>query len=489
MPTEPAPPTEPVAPPTQPAASRRVRATDAPVVAKTKALIASAREPSKVASLAQGVVHWPPPPSALRAAARLSADAARGDAAAGALLHSYGPTPGYPPLRAALRRRMAALGLPGYSPVVTPGANSAFAIAVLALCDEGDAVALFPPLYFNHKMAVQMTGGSAGLMLAPLRADLRPDLAWLERACRGEETSGGRPPRVVVLVNPANPTGVALARDELDRAAEATRRAGAWLVVDNTYADFTYDGREHYCPAGGHVVHVFSMSKAYGMMGWRVGWIGLPPPPPPPPDDGGAPAAADAAAAAASAAAAEDLGDGGALMDEVLKVQDSIPICATQLSQAVALAALEGDGDDDGGDGRQQHPSADFGDAYVSARVAELARANRRIVREALTAALGAESVLGGEGGIYFFARLPAAFAERARTRASGDDDVVAWLVRHSGVCVLPGSACAAPGWLRVAFANLPAGGPCEEAAARLQGGLAELVRRGVAALDDGGAD
>ncbi|PNG93942.1 hypothetical protein TSOC_015307, partial [Tetrabaena socialis] len=36
------------------------------------------------------------------------------------------------------------------------------------------------------------------------------------------------------------------------------------------------EGGEHYCPAGPHVVHLFSMSKAYGMMGWRIGYIAYP---------------------------------------------------------------------------------------------------------------------------------------------------------------------------------------------------------------------
>jgi aromatic aminotransferase len=501
--------------PPAPLPSRRVLATDAPVVAKTKAIIAASGRPD-VASLAQGVVHWPPPRAALRTAARLAADAARAaesDAvdgpasssasasAAAILLHSYGPTPGYPPLRAALRRRMARMGLTGYEPVVTPGANCAFTVALLALCDEGDSVALFPPLYFNHRMAVQMTGGARSLLIAPMReSDLRPDLDWLESVCIPTTNTSSKPPppKVVVLVNPANPTGVALTRAELDRAADVTRRSGSWLLIDDTYADFTFDGREHYCPAGPNVVHLFSMSKAYGMMGWRVGWIALPPEVEEEEEEQGEAGAGAAEATTAAAATtttsprhrhapgeAEDLGEGGLMLSEILKVQDSIPICATQLSQAVALAALEGDGGAAGGGGDDAHDAdLDFGDAFVSRRVADLARANRPVVRAALAAALGEDNVLGGEGGIYFFARLPPAFADRAKRVEGGDDDVVEWLVRQCGVCVLPGSACAAPGWLRVAFANLPAT-LCEEAAGRLRAGLEELVRRGPAALDD----
>ncbi|KIY97721.1 hypothetical protein MNEG_10239 [Monoraphidium neglectum] len=117
------------------------------------------------------------------------------------------------------------------------------------------------------------------------------------------------------------------------------------------------------------------------------------------------------------------------------------------------------------------------GRAYVSARVSQLAAANRPAVRGALEAALGPDRVKGGEGAIYFFAQLPEEFELR-------DEDVVRWLVKRAGVCVVPGSACQAPGWLRVGFANLtPA--KCGDAAARLRDGLRELVQRGLAALDE----
>ncbi|KAI8474220.1 MAG: pyridoxal phosphate-dependent transferase [Monoraphidium minutum] len=558
--------------PPRPAVSRRVLATDPPVIAKTKALI-SASGRADVASLAQGVVHWGPPRAALRAAAAATAAALRAPSSGGAALNAYGPTPGLPALRAALKRQLEDRGLGGYAPVVTPGANCAFTVALLALADEDDAVVLFRPVYFNHKMAVQMTGGGRRLLLAPLRQDLRPDLDWLEGVLSqhppgrggggpgggGGEGSGGgggeegggsgaaaRPPKVVVLVNPANPTGILLTAAELGRAAALTAAAGAWLVIDNTYCDFVYDGRRHHCPAGPHVVHLFSLSKAYGMMGWRVGYIALPPPG----CEGTGEAGAAAEAGAAGRPEAEDLGDGGPLMSEVLKVQDSIPICAAQISQIVALAALEGDGGGGGesgcgggggggesgggggggggsesgggggsggggesgggcggggdcgggggrGSGAETRPDSNagggggaeaagadaeearvgelFGCAYTSARAAALAAGSRGAVRAALESALGPGAVAGGEGGIYFFARLPLGFEER-------DEDAVRWLVAEHGVCVVPGSACGAPGWLRVAFANLPPA-PCAAAAARLGAGLAALAARGPAAL------
>lgn len=78
----------------QPQPSRRVRGTDAPCIVKTKALVAST--PGTL-SLAQGIVHWAPPPEALAVAASMAADPA---------VSQYGPDEGLPALREALRRKI-----------------------------------------------------------------------------------------------------------------------------------------------------------------------------------------------------------------------------------------------------------------------------------------------------------------------------------------------------------------------------------------------
>ena len=52
-----------------------------------------------------------------------------------------------------------------------------------------------------------------------------------------------------------------LSREECERAAALTQRAGAWLVMDATYEHFCYDGRAHASVAAPHVLHLFSFSK------------------------------------------------------------------------------------------------------------------------------------------------------------------------------------------------------------------------------------
>ena len=86
---------------------------------------------------------------------------------------------------------------------------------------------------------------------------------------------------------------------------------GAWLVLDNTYEHFVYGDSKHHTIGADNVINLFSFSKAYGMMGWRVGYIAYP-----------------------------DFNGSDSLGSQILKVQDTIPICATQLSQSIALEAL-----------------------------------------------------------------------------------------------------------------------------------------------------
>lgn len=395
--------------------SHRVKQTDAPIIVKTQKLTASAKG---VISLAQGIVHWNPPQQAMDAVVASAGDHS---------LNQYGSGAGLPKLVKALEHKLATEnGITQSEVMVTAGANQAFTNVVLTLLDSQDKVVLFKPYYFNHLMAVQMTGGADNVVYGRCDPESwHPDLDWLEECLQSSS-----PPHMVVLVNPCNPTGVLMSKCELQRAQKLCEQAGAWLVVDNTYEHFTYDGRQHTCVSGPHVVNIFSMSKAFGMMGWRLGYIAYP---------------------NADLAADPEVGF------QMSKVQDTIPICVTQMSQVAALGALQA------------------GSPWVREQVQGLS-SNREAILDALSPlADGTNSgVAGGEGAIYFWAKLPQGCED--------DEAVVSWLVKEHKVCVVPGTACGCPGYVRVAFANLDEG-KCKQAAAQLKRGLQQLVHQGAAAL------
>uniref|UniRef100_A0A0D3B424 Aminotransferase class I/classII large domain-containing protein n=1 Tax=Brassica oleracea var. oleracea TaxID=109376 RepID=A0A0D3B424_BRAOL len=178
----------------------------------------------------------------------------------------------------------------------------AFVNLVLALCDPGDSVVMFQPYYFNAYMAFQMTGVT-NIIVGPGHPDtLYPGADWLEKTLSESKPT----PKVVTVVNPGNPSGTYVPEPLLKRISKICEDAGCWLIVDNTYEYFMYDGLKHCCVEGDNIVNVFSFSKTYGMMGWRLGYM----------------------------AYSQRL-DGFAA--ELLKIQDNIPICASIISQRLQV--------------------------------------------------------------------------------------------------------------------------------------------------------
>lgn len=127
-------------------------------------------------------------------------------------------------------------------------------------------------------------------------------------------------------------------------------------------------------------------------------------------------------------------------------MQDTIPICPTQISQIVAAESLQ--------EGR----------SWVTDRVTKLQR-NRELALEALSV-LGDGAVAAQEGAIYFFAKLPDGL---------DDEIVVERLIKEHRVTLIGGSSCGMPAYIRVAYANCSEE-DCEEACRRLKTGLTKMI-------------
>lgn len=387
--------------------ARRALETETPVMVQIQELIHGAKG---AISLAQGVVYWQPPEQALKKVQDVVWEPSTS---------RYGADEGLLDLRLALLGKLHRENkLTRSSVMVTAGANQAFVNLVLTLCDPGDSVVMFAPYYFNAYMSFQMTGVNNILVGPSNLKTLHPDVEWLEKLLLDIDTKPV--PKLVTVVNPGNPSGTYIPLSLLQRISDLCKRVGAWLVVDNTYEYFMYDGLEHSCIEDNHIVNIFSFSKAYGMMGWRVGYIAYP-------------------------TEVEGLGA------QLLKVQDNIPICASIIGQHLALYSLE------------------VGPEWIRERVQDLVK-NRELLKRALSP-LGEEAVKGGEGAIYLWAKLPEKYSD--------DFEVVRWLVRKHGVVVIPGSASGVSGYIRISFGGLKEA-DCEVAAERLRKGLEELVRDGM---------
>ena len=391
-----------------PTMSTKVQQTLDPCVVLMKQLIGQYADQWKdkggIFSLAQGVVYWKPPPEATQAMqASLLDDESS--------LHLYGPDEGLPELRTALQDKIATEnGLSNHDVLVTVGANQAYVNAVVTLLNAQDKSVVFAPYYFNHVMALQMTVGDDKVVVGPCTNEGTPDCAWLETALREDSSI-----RMVTIANPGNPTGTNLDRETLQRIVSLTAQYKVWLVLDCTYEYFVYgDDTFEGCFEDPHVVHIFSFSKAYALAGYRCGYLVV---------------SKDAH-----------------LFEPLLKVQDTIPIAPSRISQIAALASMQGPEDS-----RE----------WVRQKVNTL-ESSRTAIFEALEPL---EQTIGGTGAMYIMAKLP----------VEDDVECARILVRDFGVAVIPGSFCGFPGWIRVCYSNLPPD-LCRQAAGRLAQGIQALA-------------
>jgi aromatic aminotransferase len=457
----------------QPGISSKIQRTLDPCVVLMKDLIGQyAQDWNKdnkggIFSLAQGVVYWKPPPGATRAMKEALDDDS-------SMLHMYGPDEGLGSLRDALLEKLSREnGLHHHNVMVTVGANQAYVNCVLTLLggDETEASVVFAPYYFNHVTALQMilpppTSSSNDtndkhLLVGPSSNQGVPDLDWLEEQFQKEEAQAQadtcsnsstainqkRRIKVVTIVNPGNPTGTNLDRKVMQRAVDLCRQYNCWLILDCTYEYFVHplhheknnnhdgdgdndDARRAFqgCFEDEHVLHIFSFSKSYALAGYRCGYIVM------------------------SKNAPHDL------YNQMMKVQDTIPIAPSRIAQVAALGAMKS----------SSSTNSDGGRSWVWEKVATL-KTGRNAILKALQPLkdVTGTPIMGGTGAMYVMAQLP---------KGKEDDlKVCRALVQDYGIAVIPGSFCGFPGWIRVCYSNLPPD-QCIVAARRLENGIRAMI-------------
>lgn len=156
--------------------------------------------------------------------------------------------------------------------VITTGASGGFVVAFLALLDTGDRVALAAPGYPPYRHILTALG------YQPAVIDAGEADRWQLTAAHVETLAQAGPLKAVLAASPANPTGTVLSRAELTALHDASKAAGASLIVDEIYHGLTYGAD---CPSILEITQdaivVSSFSKYFAMTGWRIGWVVLPP--------------------------------------------------------------------------------------------------------------------------------------------------------------------------------------------------------------------
>jgi aminotransferase len=214
-------------------------------------------------NMSQGVCDTPVPEIVKRAA----------QAAIDEGVNTYTRYDGLPEMRAAVARKLARdnrVEVTGDGDVViTSGSSSAFYGACLAILDPGDDVVLFEPYYGYHLDTLTALDAEARFVT------MRPP-EWSFDAAALEAAIGPRT-RAIVVNTPTNPSGKVFGRAELDVIAAVAEKHDLFVITDEIYEYFVYDGRKHVSPASlprlrDRTITIGGFSKTFSITGWRIGF-------------------------------------------------------------------------------------------------------------------------------------------------------------------------------------------------------------------------
>jgi aspartate/methionine/tyrosine aminotransferase len=363
--------------------SQRVHAVQTPIIPTITQL---ARENPGTISLGQGISYYGPPPQAFEEIQKQLTSAR---------LNAYGPVEGIPELTQALAGKLQTrnnISINQHNKIfVTAGSNMAFSSLMVTIADPGDEIILLTPYYFNHEMAIRLA--NAIPVLVSTLDDYHPDIERIKKAITNKT-------RAIVTVSPNNPTGAVYTQEELTTINQLCAQHGIYHISDEAYEDFLYEDKKHFSPASltnseKHTISLYTLSKAYGFAGWRVGYIIIP----------------------------------AHLFTSLRKVQDTVLISPTIISQYAALGAH----------------SAPY--SYIENKLKEI-KLSRQVCLDAINNTDLLERSATSEGAFYLFIKL----------NTSKDDLTIAkQLIEQYGVATIPGTAFEAVNgaYLRISYGAL----------------------------------
>ena len=156
--------------------------------------------------------------------------------------------------------------------IVTTGGSEALLFTFGSAMDEGDEVIIPEPFYANYNGFAT----ASGVKVIPVESSIEtgfalPPVASFEAAIT-PKTKG------ILICNPGNPTGYLYSKEELEQLRDIVLRHDLFLIADEVYREFTYDGEPHHSVLSikgleEHAIVVDSFSKRYSMCGARIGCL------------------------------------------------------------------------------------------------------------------------------------------------------------------------------------------------------------------------
>ena len=314
----------------------------------------------------------------------------------------YGSNRGAAPLLDAFLKHIEALGFAGYGHAnlsVGIGAKQVLYNLAEALLDEGDGICFAAPYWTTYRDIADIVGARADVLHCGPEQGYKLVPGQLDAAL-------SRGPKVFLFNNPSNPTGMVYTGEEIAALAEVlVRHPDTWIVTDDIYNAMVFDGLGYHNFAFARpelrdrLIFVDSISKTYGMPGWRVGLMAGPEP-----------------------------------VARAVTTLNSNHI--TSIPEVITAAAVAAFG------GPQQ---------ATRAHVEEFAR-RRDEVMQALGAIPGV-SCPRPQGAFYAFPDISCAFGRRHGDTPIADDvGFCAALLEAKGVACVPGSAFGEPRAMRISY-------------------------------------
>jgi aspartate aminotransferase len=156
--------------------------------------------------------------------------------------------------------------------IVTTGGSEALSFAMGTIMDAEDEIIIPEPFYANYNGFAT----AAGVKVVPIVSKIEDNFAL--PAIASFEKLIGPKTKAILICNPGNPTGYLYSEAEIKQLAELVKKHDLFLIADEVYREFTYEGKQHYSilqleGLENHAIVVDSVSKRYSMCGARIGCL------------------------------------------------------------------------------------------------------------------------------------------------------------------------------------------------------------------------
>lgn len=156
--------------------------------------------------------------------------------------------------------------------IVTTGGSEALLFAMGTIADMGDEIIIPEPFYANYNGFATASGVTIVPVISKIEDNFAlPPIEEFEKLITPKT-------KAILICNPGNPTGYLYSKEEIKKLASIVKEHDLFLVSDEVYREFTYDGNEHYSilqekGLDDNAIIIDSVSKRYSMCGARIGCL------------------------------------------------------------------------------------------------------------------------------------------------------------------------------------------------------------------------